>query len=601
LQSANGHELVTEFTAIRAAQAPKSELKGIKAEAITPTFTTEPFSSPITAFDSPVASRPTSPPDSPVASEGRTLRTSKSVDSFTRVASNSFSSPNPPISPPPRRSSRQIQRMSQGIVFNALGANIESPTILDSTAPVSGNSSPKSYFGSNRPMLSPAIPIEEELTVHTSEIAQAVTTPDDSALLFISHQRTISSAGLADVPEEEEEAGESKTKELRHSRSFPSSFFKAADKSLWLNLQPEADGWPKTADPILPQHHQTEDIPHRHSRRVSHVLTGVAHTSWEDDIDYCYEHAMEAEGLEWDETWITEEAPENMPPASQPQFSNPYLRNLSATSDSTNVPSATSSSISVPGIVTPSEVPQQLSRDSTSSSNSMLFPLSPSFLIPKEFSTRVTHEETYPQKLGDADNTKHTDSFYFMHNLSVDVDVRREYSPRNSGSPISKWSSRESLSTGRTASIATGSTKHRNSSSISSVPELMVSHNSKRPTSTSASSDIDQLPIQRSMSPEPENAISDMIPPRTSSKNTPTLTSTATSDPTPRSRSNSESCNKLLDLALIGAPASAPTQARLRSGSLAAGRGTAPVNKAKGPGHRTSYSLFPTASMTSPR
>ena len=623
LKTANPRELVTEFSAIRASQAPQRALKGIKAEDISTNFSpaTSSFTSPIMSLESPVESRPTSPFGSPTSGgEGRSLHHSKSIDSFTRISTKSFSSPKPPVSPPPRRSSRQVVGKSHRLALSPPPVAFESPIVLDASTPISATSSPSSYFNLKQSSFSPigSGAVEEGSTLVPSEIAQAVTTPDDSAYLFISQARSGSNLGLADVPEEEEDGHKHVTKQsakphtLRHAKSFPSSrsFVSPATQRLpWSTPQPDGEGWGARPDPTLPsprQSQQIDDIPMQQTERTS-ISPHAGHSSWEEDIDYCYEHAMEAEGSDWDQSsaddniWMNDTTNSSTPtPALNGRDSPPtnlYLNNFPPFPEESS--SATSSSVSVPGLVTPSE-------PSSSRSNPILYPLSPSLLVPKEYASRVTHEESYTQNLHtpEPETGKHIQSSfpYYPADLRLDTDFRRGYnSPRSSGSPISKTTSRESLATGKSSAAAS---KHRRSSSVGSVPELVPSSHTNGRANAYSIAESDHFPIQLTESHEPDMlSVPTQIrhhaphPPATAPPVPfPAPIAALPSAPSPtfaaRARANSEATRPALpDLALIGAPR---THSRLRSGSVAA-----TVSKPRG--HRTSYSLFPQGSMSNMR
>ncbi|MCJ1328500.1 hypothetical protein MMC10_005177 [Thelotrema lepadinum] len=611
LQSASHNELITEFSVIRASQAPRPALKGIKAEDIPAPFSPDAssFASPITSFESPVESRPTSPSGSPIGSEGgRSLRTSKSIDSFTRVSSKSFSSPKPPISPPPRRSSRQMLVM-QPIPFGLPSTKTESPTVPNVSIPAGSNTSPNSYFTINNPLSSPPNTgsTNETARMDSSEIAQAVTTPDDSAFLIINTPRVGSSTALADVPEEEEDGSRrdarDKARTLRHARSFPSarSFVKpAAERLPWSTPQLENDEWQPKVEPALPSRQQPRErhVPSMQSSQTSDV-SATSRSSWEDDIDYCYEHAMEADGSEWDESsadetfWMHDDTTKSSTPTPalnqhrESQISSPrnsYINNFH--SEPEEIASASSSSISVPGVVTPSDPTASLRLPEPRPSCPPL-PLSPSFSIPNEYASRVTHEESYTQNVTEADVGEQAQPPfpYYTPNLRVDFNLNRDYnSPRSSGSPISKQTSHESFVTGKSSAAAS---RHRRSSSVGSVPDLVASSS---------------LAAAGSSGPHIESP--ELLPPPLSLKtiraNSPALAPGPTSAPltapasfAARSRANSDATRVFSDLALIGAPTK--PHSRSRAGSVAVGGAARPK------GHRTSYSLFPQGSMSSLR
>ena len=503
LQTTDGNQLITEFSVIRASQAPKSELKGIKADDIVPQRSN--------AY-SPPESRSPSPP----SCYNNVLRSTKSVDCFTRMASHSFSSPYPPISPP-RRSSQQSQA--------GLGLHIlESKTFNDT-----GSSSPT--YGSSQDLLAP-----------TQEIAQAVTTPDNSAQLFMTHQRTASSVALADVPEEEESMTRSvhrglKVRDLRHAKSFPARIVSYENNEL-----PQLINLPSFR----------EDIPIDNTE--GGLSSQVSQSDWEDDIDYCYEHAMEAASFAWgdDDIWNPENRSDDN---HSSQNTSPYFQ---TSFSSGNSGSATSSSISVPEIITPSDA--AANRDSFGTSHSLLFPTSSTSLASDQ-SDRTACNEPLQLESVEVGCIK-------PKVLTRTPTMVTESSPRNSGSLTSEWSSQESLPT-RTTSIAASlqSWEHKHSRSGSNLPDMLPHGMAQRSKSTAAS--FHRSKSSESVIPKPLN----LTPPQ--------LPAVA------RLRSNSEAAGKFLDLSMIGAPSSGATY-RSRAGSVASIR------------PRTSYNLFPTTSMVVP-
>ncbi|KAI4152165.1 MAG: hypothetical protein LQ340_003070 [Diploschistes diacapsis] len=646
LRTASPRELVTEFSAIRASQAPKPELKGIKAEDIQSTFS--PAASPslsttATSFDSPTESRPTSSLASPASSEEfRTLRTVKSIDSFTRVSTNSFSSPKPPISPPPRRSSRQIHGLSHSLSFNPASIPSGSPTIPDAMTPNSNTSSPEAYFSMSSSFFS--LPCSGALHhgpgFESGDIAQAVTTPDDSAYLFITQQRSGSNIGLADVPEEEEEEGPkhdakdgTRSYALRHANSFPCDRIlipPVSERMPWSTPEPEDEGWATSPapSPTFPPRKQAGGVSSRPTDDLSTALAG--HSSWEDDIDYCYEHAMEAEGSEYDRSSAEDSIWMNATSSSTPtaafnslqdaQTKPPrslYLHNFPSSPMDTG--SATSS-ISIPGIRTPSDPESCL--ELPSSESTFRFALAPSLLIHRDYASRVTHEETYTQNLVEQDSFKQAAYFHQPQDLRVATDFSRHALPshRSPASPISKPTSHESLSTDQRSSAGTSTSKHRRSSSYGSLPDLVPGTASRI-----AASEQQVLPIQHTAGKSYEPYEPSILPrslqtvrPRTSSPDllagssvcatlapasmptAPVSAPSVTETFAARARTNSEATKPVMpDLALIGAPKGAAAAAAAAAGAWhGSGSGTTNAGR-RALGRRTSYSLFPQGSMSS--
>ena len=534
-------------------------------------------------FDSYSFCRPITPQVLQTGFESRPpLRASKSIDSFKRLSSKSFSSPKPPISPPPRRSSKNSPGLTQTVVTPARKHTQESPTVPDFGSAIAQSSSSSSRFSS------PNSGAEETIFVGSSEIAQAVTTPDDSALMLVSRQVASPAAGLEDVPEEEESsiwmanpANCSMSGAVRHARSFPSSRLFSQPCATETSM-PNVDG-SATSDPILPlPQHQVEDIPQhplRMSKRVS-MAPGGMEDCWEDDIDYCYEHALEAYGDEaWDD--VSRDSPfagtvpaspfagwdtaENVTPRGNSNTGSPYFDIPELQTEATS--SAMSSSITMPGIVTPSEAlpsPHVLSvpRDA---SGSIMFPLSPSMIIPKEYLSHGTEEDALQETLGEQEIKQ---PFY---STEVEGDAQSSYSQRCSSSSASKYTSSDGFSIGNRHSTSTGTgSRHRNSSSVGSIPELVPSRNSKQ-----ATEDADDL----------SDTGDSFLTMAEVSKNLPPIPARSPL----RSRASSDSVGRTFQTMAGVRPVES---GRMRSASNAALAGTRPKT------HRTSYSLFP---QTAPR
>ncbi|MCJ1400131.1 hypothetical protein MMC11_003335 [Xylographa trunciseda] len=530
LQSANERDLVTEFSAIRASQAPRPELKGIKADSLEERKRSTWIDSPRTVSDalsmastSPTGSRHQwSEPSRINGTRNKNIRYSKSTDSFTRAASRSFNSPTPPLSPPPRRSSRMAMTLP---TTHPLPAQ-ESPKFPAFSQATSSSTYPDSYASPKMNKATDDGGIFSDLTA----IAQAVTTPDDTAYVLGNGQRGSPTTHLADVPEEDEITSRHRisvssrpptASSIRHAKSFPSAEFSSIRSSSNLpriqsDLQMSTHGnWSATSDPTLPVFdEQPQDIPirPRMSQRISTGSKGLD-TSWEDDIDFCYEHAAEADStFDWQNvsreefnpvsdkshndgagktlnfcdisdlplsppSELTDETETPQALSERPSsyfstfhsLSRPVTLMSEATSGSS---SALSSAVSMPGVATPTE-PAFVSQTVTvprTSSGTMMFPLSPSLLIPTEYISRITHEEIFHQKLSDRDSSKAPHSMY--NTKSFDTQATHQYSPSTTASSLRKCSSQDSSLLG--GPPADGSL-HYTSSSVGSLPELVHS------------------------------------------------------------------------------------------------------------------------------
>ncbi|MCJ1417410.1 hypothetical protein MMC32_003754 [Xylographa parallela] len=652
LRCANEHDLITEFSAIRASQAPRPELKGIKADSLEDRKRSMWIDSPRTVSDtnSMTSTSPTrlrhqwSESSRFNGPENKNIRYSKSTDSFTRAVSRSFNSPTPPLSPPPRRSSRMamtlpithplpLQESPTAPSFPAATRSTSSLTCLDAyVVPKEVNTTDDGEF-------------KFDLTT----IAQAFTTPDDTAYVLGNGRRGSPVIGLADVPEEDEVTSRfrnslnsqpSTANSIRQTKSFPSAEFSSTKFSGSLpRTQSETQMFTQghcgtTSDPTLPVfNEQAQDVPvrPRMSRRISTGIKGLD-TSWEDDIDFCYEHAAEADSaFDWQNISKTEldltsddihrdgtgsvsnfghmsglplsppseltdgtETPQALSERPSSYFSTFHnsSRPMTLMSETTSVTgSALSSLVSMPGPITPAE-PAFVSQTVTvprTSSGTMMFPLSPSLLIPAEYSSRVTHEETYHQKLTERDSSK---APYLTYNMkSFDTEATRDYSTSTATSPLRKCSSQESALPSRVSS--TGSF-HYTSSSVGSLPDLVHSRASHEKGMFAAESLADHIAL---LNIAKNPAKLGMIVDATRQKFIRDATSAENIDEEeapiilpvvyPRQKASSESMSQSTPIT----PPMLPepfTTIRNRSSSVA----TALSGKSKS--SRASYSLFPT-------
>jgi len=507
--------------------------------------------------------------------------------------------------------------------------------------------SPSYSHGANSRHKSPSISEDAGFQFDIPGIAQAVTTPDDSAYILGSNLRPSPSAALADVPEEDEAfpwgrtsnthlPAPAETVTIRHSKSFPN--VDLSSKPSYRSQNPTkqkvssvfSEKWGTASDPTLPgSNSQDEDIPVQLPRRMSTNNKALG-DSWEDDIDFCYEHAAEADStFDWynvskdadnefsptvnqtiiDRSSSVYEEPiasssatahgtdAYQGPASRPSsYLSNYL-NLSRLTTSTigsTTDSAMSSAVTVPGIVTPVEPshPSQSIIVATASHGTATCPLSPSFLLPLDWGSRVTLEDTFHHKLTNSDASKH--SFPACGPL-LECDTTRDYSPRNSGSPLRKCNSRDSTLPSRTTSI---NTSHGTNSSVGSLPELVhskagserVAHATESLADHIASLNVAENPAELKLMIEAtrQNFIrraEDSAEERElhESSNLPLVY--------PRQRSTSDSANRLLDG--FGAGPVRPKLAtvnsvdRMRPTNIS----TQPVGRSRLA--RASYSLFP--------
>ena len=534
LQNASQNDLITEFSAIRASQAPLTKLRGIKAErlelknrsggsqAVSPTGSLEDLTS--SASLSPVKSRDDWTNMS--LSEEKPFRHSPSTDSFKRISSRSFSSLTPPVSPPPRRSSRTPLPFS----YDQSAGGQETCIIPFSNM---ANDASTNSLRSNTPSPSAntALLTNPFDQVDPSNVGHAITTPDDTAFSLRPLQLSSSSTALADVPEEDEghhpgqhaPSGNSRpstsNSAIRHTKSFPSvsSSPKKGRSPMSVPL-PASSGRITASDPTLPLSDlQTEEIPRRTSRLVSTSFNYMTE-SWEDDIDYCYEHEAEADcAFDWYQisqeddkassaTEVIDEIFDSAassfeqitynsnysslviedPNTSSLQCSRPssYIQTPvdhvhSSNRDSTTLPSHSSfsSAATIPGALTPFDSsissPRVFDLSARSSHASLVLPLSPSSSIPHEYQPHFVEDKDTLDKPLTGGSIRQ--QFPFSAH-EIDISLHHGNSLRNSEPPLSTSHSQESMLQMHASSA---DARHRTDGSLSSLPELVPSRTSR--------------------------------------------------------------------------------------------------------------------------
>ena len=535
IEETNSNDLVSEFSAIRAAQAPRRELQGIKTMEIQKggfyyeASGSETSSPPQTGYGpSPPRSRDRSY-DHPIASLHDVPSPTRSFHHPSRSI-ESFSQPSPgrrsqvasgtasPISPPPRSSSRNASA-PDFFTFRQ-----ESPTY--------SSFEPRVYEPLSQPLVYPSATWNQD--DYDPSLPHAVTTPDDSAHSLRPLPFSMIKTELSGVPEEDETSegrrssiatlARSTTPTLRHAKSFPSSRMSPQRWSGTLPPPCEDNKEPRPRhstmsfgmEPSKREEH-TEDIPERPQgpRRVSARMDD----SWEEVIDYCYEHEAEADcNFEWSHvsprqdlnsgpTMSIEGAVDGVataaagpsftlpresfaPPnptlmvhsrssSNYSQSSQPALLPLQTSLPDLEPPSAISTESSFSSIreaVTPSyrmgpEFSTNSSKDSkpwTQSSNAV--PL----VVPSEESPRGTpQDDLYNQILSSEFQLDNHFPWIFDRVAGSTI----SNSPRSSRSQISKSSSQESFRHSQALSIA--QQRRQRNASDGSLPELVSSKSSR--------------------------------------------------------------------------------------------------------------------------
>ncbi|KAI9700322.1 MAG: hypothetical protein M1836_002337 [Candelina mexicana] len=318
----NREEIMTESTAIRVSRTPCRELQGIQAENLHfKNFSSEALAGPLSSSNSvtaPTGSMNSSPKRR--SNHARRISQSSSHRPLRHMRSvESFSQPNPPkspraakigatpITPPPRKSSRaaRTSRPERGLkyldsrtaqasenIFAADGLCIAGPAPLDMSSPL-------------------AVSSGSSTSSNGTDIPHAVTTPDDTARQ-LSPTTFVGSIAELDCVPEEEEAQSSKRKAKRSSRSLSAPRTRRSPSSKMNTSDRHSPQSSLSSGAEIQEHHlassqksavgECATLPqHKTTGRQESWGMRFADRCWEDDIDFCYEHAAEADcDFDWD-------------------------------------------------------------------------------------------------------------------------------------------------------------------------------------------------------------------------------------------------------------------------------------------------------------
>ena len=536
LQKTSHSELVSEFSAIRASQIPCRDLQGIKAESLQPSTVPPDVKS---ESPSPVRSHhASSPPPSPLSPprpEARRFGSQASIGSnpYPRAAETCSQAgpksykPRPsPITPPPRISSKY-----PGLECSSGNREPPRSPLVNSHLASTGFSAVDVSTLTN--ISTPLTTLEWENDVFDySTTPHAVSTPDGTALTLKPLPFGNVEKDLPGLPEEAaaEKVNAAKSHSpspsssssplpssstsstIRPSPPRPKSFPSAKSSSRrWSRTSPRVspdglisplmDG-PPLAEAVIPSmDHHLDDIPFRPrlSRRISNG-TAKFDECWEEEIDYCYEHAAEADcDFDWNrvlsrngEKNVSNNTDLDIEPKSshdvlykyhnnagtrssdsepsngqRSPFYLPLLQPSSMESNSSSRDSSKSSTLSINGPATPSQSlvsPITLNipfKDTKDYSTSPLF-------ISRDFESQLIQDDVY-QRLLAGENV--SEQIYSFHDGSYETSSSKGNSPRSSHSHISKNGSQESFTLGRSASIC----HHHDEESVGSLPELVYS------------------------------------------------------------------------------------------------------------------------------
>ena len=362
-----------------------------------------------------------------------------------------------------------------------------------------------------------------------------MTTPDDSALTLRPLAFNSPGTELANLPEQVE-SFYFKRSPVRHSR-VPSTHFgihhsKSSPTSLQrassflrpsLGVVSEAPGSPSLGrgaaiDPTPPDMKDSQDVLARPSSRTVSALPKSQDESWEDDIDWCYDHAAEADcEFEWDcqsrdgdevaasSTVTAGTSTDALTSYGSGSEDNPdpfvirrkVVASASAVADgpksrmlaSRNTPdlampelehsttdSAQSSAISLPEAViyTRLHLPSQFNgKSALKAPTPSVVTSAHTVYIPTDHEVEMMDEALYQEVLSEDYPSEH---YFRLYDDSIVSSKAFDDSPRSSHSPPSTCQSRESV-------FLSGAEAHakqrRGTSSTTSLPELIHSKTSR--------------------------------------------------------------------------------------------------------------------------
>lgn len=497
LDTARENDLVTEFSAIRASQRPVTELKGIRADDIQfRDLTPEDLNAygPTTPGEEPVSVAISTPDASPSASfsispkqpDYKARRESRVVENFSRPVprySRVGATTPPSNSSPKRTASPDLSEPTPRAIDEILGLSSQ-PTYPEH---IHSNAEDARNISFSRLNLAGVFEGHDRAfsPVHDGGVDARA-----SSVSLTNH-----SLDLEDVPEEEEATH-------WHDSPEPDTYHTSRTSSRMgeplAGARPSSRAGPKSplsiffsqdlsrkfsevlGSPTLPQYRQEQEEPskakagepqRRRSRTSKRATNETIFESWDADIDYCYEHAAEANSnFDWsrkslDEPRRPEIATRIVTSDEQPkgedkrQLGNP-IRLVPSTLPTPELDRSPARSL-------PNS--QMIATPSTAGYEGDYFHPVSSSMFPSTLGKQITQDAMYEDYLAaDAESDRH---FSFCSQGAIQP-IDHPVSPRSSFSPISKCNSQESLILSRAASIVR---KHRSSVSTTSIPDLIHS------------------------------------------------------------------------------------------------------------------------------
>ncbi|OQE36128.1 hypothetical protein PENCOP_c012G07641 [Penicillium coprophilum] len=463
LDQTRENDLVTEFSAIRAAQRPQTDLKGIRAEDIHfRNFSSDDLRSLGTATTVDVPS--VSPPASPKTHRHHTRRESRVNENFSRPVPryprSCPTTPPPPVvseSPPP-----ETDEPAPRAIDEILGLSTATtyPECLQSVQPTRFFSPEPADDGTRASSMSSHYDLEDVPEEDATEEEEGTRYWDSSeSSIGCPHSRSTSQTS---PPQIETQSPEHK-----------------APLSIYVTEQLSRKFSEALGSPTLPQHlhdtprAQVEVTPPEPIASLHFSYEEELYDSWDADIDYCYEHAAEStSNFDWARTSLDEVRPQVGVACGEGPWLAPRTRHLQPSPLSTSAlptPDLTPSSAqSIPSHPAATPSTTDFEQEFIARSADYFHPVSSSIITP--MSKHLSQEPLYEEYMTtDGESDRH---FPFPPGMMGPI------SPRNSFSPISKCNSQESLMLSRAASIVR---KHRSSvSTTTSVPELIYSLSSSR-------------------------------------------------------------------------------------------------------------------------
>lgn len=502
LDTTRENDLVTEFSAIRASQRPGTELKGIRAEDLQfRDFCPEelgPAPGPVTPSEEPVSFAISTPETSPSASfsvspkqpDHRPRRESRVLENFSRPVPPRYSrsgATTPPVASP-KPPAPELSEPAPRAIDEVLGLPSQQ------TYPDNVHSTPED--AENVASLS-----QLNLAGMFSQEGRALSPVHDSGANTRTSSVSLSThpLDLEDVPEEEEATQWHDSPEpiVQHpartscrldeplAEASPTSAAPKSQLSIFVSADLSKKFSEVLGSPTLPQfppeEHRTTNEgrgPRRQSRVSKRAAPETIHESWDADIDYCYDHAAEANSnFDWSRNSLDEpRRPENGIPTITSDGGD--LEEAVITLPTPDLdPSSARSLANSHAAATPST-----SGCEGEHGGDYFHPVSSS-MLPPTLGKQMTQDALYEDYLAaDAESDRH---FSFCSQGAVQP-IEHSFSPRSSFSPISKCNSQESLMISRAASVVR---KHRSSVSTTSVPDLVHSLSGSRETMP-----VDQAP-----------------------------------------------------------------------------------------------------------